>query len=435
MRKKHLVERLKLASNQVMAKCKPPCMKFARLLKVTQRGFTTNQIQQGASALTYYTLLAFIPTFAFMWAIARGFLFEETLLSFLKEKFSASTAFIDELIILANRALTKANIGIVSGLGVLLLIWSALKILYYLELGMNQIWEVSRGRSFSRRFADYLALLFLCPLIIIISSGSPAFFSILISSLEEKELLIFNFTSVAHFFVHIIPYLLNSFLLTFLYIFVPNTQVKFFPAFCSGLITGIIYQIIQLVLFYFQIGAISYNALYGTLAAIPIFLIWVHLSWVVVLLGTKITFAIQNINSYQFISEEIQPSPRCYTILFLLITHFCTKRYIKAEPPPTIIEMANSLSIPLSLARHATDELVEAKVLIETTLKDEDELGYYPGRDTDQLTIKSVIDMIDTKGDEVLLPHRKEVLAIRSALAQFDSLVARSKQNTLIKEI
>ena len=145
--------------------------RFLRIILLISQGFTKSQIQQGASSLTYYTLLAIVPMIAFVLGIARGFLFEKELEKWLIDRFGQHQEIIQQILKFAEASVVKVQGGFIAVAGVLLFLWAGIKVLIYIERVMNQVWEIKRKRPFARRFSDYLAMLFLCPLIILLASG------------------------------------------------------------------------------------------------------------------------------------------------------------------------------------------------------------------------------------------------------------------------
>lgn len=418
----------------MLPKWKAYWYRFLRIILLTNRGFTKSQIQQGASSLTYYSLLAIVPIIALLIGVARGFAFEQTLEGWLLYQFSDQQQVIRQIFSFATESLEEANGGLITGIGLAILIWSAIKILTNIEFVMNQIWEVQKGRSLAKQFTDYMAMLFLAPIIIFLVSGLTGYVSALLTALSKGKVLA-EFVPLLIPLLSLITFLLTALLFTFLYIFIPNTRVRFIPAIIAGIFTAIAYQILQWVYFYFQIGVSSYNAIYGTFAAFPLFLIWLHLSWVIILLGAKVCFSLQNVDAYEFISEDVHLSHKFRMICSLRIVHLCIKSFIQERPPPAIIEISNTLSIPLLLTSQLVYQLVAANVLIEVKRERDQEASYQPARSVERLTIMRVIDMINEHGESVPLPPSKDLSLILKSLQKFSAAIEKSDANILLRDI
>lgn len=414
-----------------VSKAKARWIRFLRLCLLVSQGFTKSQIQQGASTLTYYSLLAFVPVIALLIGISRGFNLEKSLKNWILGHVAEQKEVVQKIFDFADQSLETAQQGLIAGIGVVILIWACVKILIYLEQGLNTIWEVKRGRTITKQFTDYLALILLFPIIVFFSSGANLYLTTALTAWTKGGIL----GPILVPLLNLIPIFLTCLLFTFLYLFLPNTHVRFSPALYAGLIAGFAYQAIQWLYLIFQIGVTRYNAIYGTFAAIPLFLIWIHLSWVIILLGAKIAFAIQNVNAFDFFSEDIQLSHRFRIILSLRITHQAIKKFCSGSPPPTEVEISNALSIPLPLAGLLIYQLVGSGVLSEVKRLDQEEFGFQPAKSVDQLTIKSVIDMINERGETIPLPPSNEIELILKSLDNFSQALNESKGNILLRDI
>lgn len=400
-------------------------IRLLRVIMLTSQGFTKNQIQHGASALTYYSLLAVVPIIALLIGVARGFLFEHTLESWLLQYFKDQAFVVNKIIGYANASLEKTKGGTIAIFGIAIFVWAGINILTNIELVMNEIWEVKRSRSLAKRFTDYFALLFITPIMVFVATALTGYLSTLFSVLLKGR-IIEHLSIILLPLLSIFSFLLISLLFTFLYIIMPNTRVHFFPALIAGLFTGLLYQLLQWLYFYFQIGVANYNAIYGTFAAVPLFLVWLHLSWIVTLMGAKIAFAIQNVDGYEFVTEDSEISHESRLICALRIAHLCIKRFMQAKTPLSSQEISKELIIPHRLTDELMEQLVKAGLL--TAIKgDSWQITYQPARNIDDLTIKKVSDMLNRTGTQIPLPDSDSMTAILKNLKQFDHI--------LIKEI
>lgn len=409
-------------------------IRFWRIVALIGQGFAKSQIQQGASTLTYYTLLGIVPFLAILISIARGFNLELLLQTWLLTEFPQQREVINTILTFTVESLSNVHQGVLATFGLLILFISGIEILLYMELVFNTIWEQTEGRSFARRFTDYLAMFFLCPVLIFLASSLTVYLPPTLHSLSYQQTwshlapLILSLFNLAHMII-------TCFLFTFLYIFIPNTQVRFFPALWAGILSGFMYQFTQWIYLYFQIAVTSYSTIYGTLIALPLFLIWINLSWMILLLGAKMAFAFQNVDAFDLLSEELQLSDRCRLLLSIRIAHFCIQRFEQSLPPPSAVEVSNQLSIPLSTSKQLLESLVEASLLIQVKIHHHQDEAFQPACSTDHLTIKSVIDKMSTRGREISLPSSREIARIENSLKLFDLAIERSEGNLLIKDL
>ncbi|MFN0065825.1 MAG: YihY/virulence factor BrkB family protein [Chlamydiales bacterium] len=411
-------------------------VRILRVLVLIGQGFTKSQVQIGASSLTFYSILSAVPLIAFFMGLAQGFLLKQTFQDWLLSRFDDQKEVVDKLIELGQASLQEAHRGVIIGVGAFVILWAGIRILIHLEIAMNRIWEVKQTRNLARRFSDYMALLFICPVFVMVTMSLTAYFSGSTVNLAGESTVMRYLEIVLLSLLNLIPVVFGSILFTFIYIFIPNTRVSFLPALWAGVLTAVIYQLVQWAYIYFQLGVMRYSQIYGALAALPLFIIWLYLSWIVLLLGAKMSFAFQNVTAYEFMTEDIHLSNFFRQLLCLRIAHLTVKKFQNEENPPTMIEISNLLSIPLPLTAKLLHNLTDAKVLAEVKLhKKQQHTGFQPARSIDQLTIKRVIDMISHKGEEIPLPDSDDVEKILDSFDDFSALIDKSDKNYLLKDI
>ena len=246
-----------------------------RVLVLAYRGFKEDNILLRSSALTFYTLISIVPILAMAFGIAKGFGFEEKLDSSMQQYFENQQQVSDLLIEFSHSFLDNTKGGVVAGLGLIMLFWSVMKVLGNIELSFNAVWGIKTPRTLVRKFTEYLSIMLIAPVFIVFSSG----LTILISSADNNLLAAdngFNLLGpIVQYFVKLSPYVLIWFLFAFIYVAIPNTKVKIKYALIAGIIAGSGFNILEWVYFNFQIGAVQYNAVYGSFAALPLFLVWV----------------------------------------------------------------------------------------------------------------------------------------------------------------
>ena len=322
---------------------------WVRVVLLAVREFKSNQCQLNASALTFYSLLSVVPIAAVAFGVAQGFGFEKLLEKQLLEKFPGQQETITQIIVFANNLLENTRGGLIAGLGVILLFWTVIKVLDNVEASFNDIWGVKKGRSFGRKISDYLALILICPLLLIASGGATVFVATQVQMLIQKLAFLGYFEWAVVFGLKLIPFVMSWLLFTFLYIFMPNTKVNLVSGIVGGVVAGTIYQATQMVYVTFQVGAAKANAIYGSFAALPLFLIWLQLSWRIVLFGTELVFAHQNVDTYEFEHDCRNASPEMRGILGCEIAGVVAKRFKSGLAPFSASELADELDIPIRL--------------------------------------------------------------------------------------
>ncbi|MFH1622502.1 MAG: YihY/virulence factor BrkB family protein [Candidatus Omnitrophota bacterium] len=411
-------------------------IKLLRIVLLAFRGFDEDKCQLRASALTYYSLLSIVPVVAMAFGIAKGFGFEKLLEKQLIEKFPGQQEVFGQVITFANTLLENTKGGLIAGIGVAVLFWTVIKVLGNIEKSFNDIWGIKQARAISRKFSDYLSIMLICPILVIFSSGVTVFLSTQILLITEKVALLGVLSPLIFVIIKVLPYCVIWLLFSFIYIFMPNTKVNFSSGIVAGIIAGTIYQFVQWAYISFQIGASKFNAIYGSFAALPLFLVWLQLSWLIVLFGAEISFAHQNVDTYEFEPDCLLASRAFRKLLSLRITQYLVKKFARGEKPSTATEISHTLEIPIRLVRDILFELSESGIVIETKTNDFRVLGFQPARDIDLLSIKYVIDAMEHRGTEdAPVLQDEEMIDITESLKAFSDALENSPENKLLKEI
>jgi membrane protein len=198
------------------------------------------------------------------------------------------------------------------------------------------------------------------------------------------------FKPVISFLVKFAPYLLSWIALTILFIIMPNAKVKFIPALISGIIAGTLLQGIQWLYIDLQFGISKLGAIYGSFAAVPLFIIWLQSSWIVVLLGAEISFANQNISRYEMESEALNISNFQKRALVLMMMHMIIRNFTLGEKPISATYIAANLKIPVRLARDILQDLTNSNLVSIIHENEEKERLYQPAIDINRLTVSFV---------------------------------------------
>jgi membrane protein len=222
----------------------------------------------------------------------------------------------------------------------------------------------------------------------------------------------------------------------FIYIFIPNTKVNWKSAIIAGILAGTVYQVVQLLYVNFQIGVGKYNAIYGSFAALPLFLIWLHLSWRIVLFGAEISFAHQNVDTYEFEPDCLNVSQSFRKLITLRVVNLLVKNFAKGEKPLSAADISHELDIPVRLLRDILSELLKAEIASEVKTEDDKVLAYHPGCDINLLRINYVLDRLDETGSaDIPVLQTEELSKISGSLRAFGGLIEKSPDNLLLKDI
>lgn len=408
----------------------------ARMTILAVKGFDEDKCQLRASALTFYTLLSLVPVLAMVFGIAKGFGFEDRLELKLMSKFNEYQEIVLQVMGFVRSMIENTKGGLIAGVGLVVLLWSVINVLSSIEKTFNDIWKIKKSRSFMRKFSDYLSIILIAPILIIVSSSLTVFVTSYLARLTQENSMLEFLGPFVQFSMKFVPYILIWILLTFVYMMLPNTKVKFSSALVAGIIAGTIYQLVQLGYVYFQVSISHYNAIYGSFAALPLLLLWVRLSWLIVLFGAEISFAHQNINRYEYEANSMKISPHYKHLLSLSITNLIFKNFEKGEKPFTSNEISNLLEIPIGLVRTILFELVSTDILLETVTEKETENAYHPARDIHTIRISDVMHSLDYCGiNDLKIPETEVSSKLRVSLDKFNDVVSQSSENELLKDI
>jgi len=216
----------------------------------------------------------------------------------------------------------------------------------------------------------------------------------------------------------------------------PNTKVKFLPALISGIIAGTILQVLQWVYIDLQFGISKLSAIYGSFAAVPLFIIWLQSSWIIVLIGAELTFAYQNVSRYELESEALNISHYHKRALVLMIMHMIIRNFSKGERPISADTIAKTLKIPVRLARDILKDLTDVKLVSIIHENEQLERLYQPALDINKLTVSYVFSCLDNKGvEQIMVRKNKTYKKVILMLEKFDKLTAKSDSNILIKDL
>ena len=359
--------------------------------------FTKDRLINKASALTYSTLLAIVPLLAVLFAIARGFGFDNLMEQQILRALGGPNDTTDTILQFVNSYLSQTKNGIFIGVGLVLLLWTVINLINNMEITFNRIWQIKKPRTIYRKITDYFSMLLLIPILLVVSSGLSIFMSTTLKHIEDFTLL----APIGKFLIRLIPFALTWLMFTALYAFLPNTKVKLKHAFISGVLAGTAHQVFQYLYIGGQVWVSRYNAIYGSFAALPLFLLWLQISWTICLFGAQLTYASQNIRNFSFDKDTRNISHRYREFVSILVMSLIAKRFEKNEPPYTAQTISEECQIPIQLAHRTLYELQEIKLIHEVTSDEKsEEIAYQPSIDIHQLNVSVVLDRLDTHGSE-----------------------------------
>ena len=408
-------------------------MRCLRVFVLAVRDFGADRCALRASALTFYVALAAVPVLALVFAVARGFGLEKVLRAWILGQLQGAEETAQRIIGFSHDLLATSQGGVVAGVGVLILFYTVIGLLSNIERSFNDIWGIRRGRSVVRRFADYLSLAVVCPILLVFANGLTVMVTTPLRGVVAGSELLGPAVLLVLWFL---PYVIAWTLFGFVYFFVPNTKVRLGSAVFAGVVAGTAYEVFLSLYVWSQLGVARYSAVYGSFAAVPMFLVWLQVSWFIVLFGAELSFAHQNIQRYEFEPDCDRVSMSFKKLVALWMTQLLVRDFAAGLPARTAGKVAEELKLPLRLASNVLGELVEAGILSETAGGRSDEAGYQPGRDPQLLTTAFVCEALERRGtDGIPLARTKDVERLSECLKEMAEAGAKSKANVPLKEL
>jgi len=411
-------------------------IKQLRVLLLAFRGYKEDKLGLRASALTYFSMMSVVPVVAMGFGIAKGFGFDKYLENQLIQNFSGQQEVLDWIIKFAHSFLENTQGGIIAGIGIAILIWTVMKVLGNIESSFNAIWQIRTPRVWFRKFSDYLAMMLIAPILLILSTSANVFISTQLTRIMAEVDILGYISPIIFFLIKLIPYVLFWLVLTIIYMVMPNTKVNFKSAFIAGIIAGTIFVFVQWAYIHFQVGVSRYNTIYGSFAALPLFLMWLQISWLIILFGAEISFSVQNVERYEFDPDIQNLSLFSERVLTLMVAQLIVKRFEQGEEPLTDKEISQKLEIPIRLVRDILFVLNESKILTELATQQYKEKAYQPAQDINKITVSYILNAIDHHGvDKILAADSTEKDQIKKLLNDFDLAIQNAKGTMLLKDI
>lgn len=409
-----------------------------RILVLAARNSLNDKVSLRASALTFYTLISIIPVVAIALAIAKGFGLDQNLESMIRgsKEFSMYGDILNPLLESAKNTVQRTRGGYLAGIGVLILLWSVVSLLNQIETSFNHIWQTSISRPWYRKFTDYLTILLIGPILIILSSSITIFIITNLSEFMERAPILASFKWIISFLIKSVPYILTWLMLALLFFVIPNVKVRFMPALISGIIAGTFLKILQWLYVDLQFGITKLSAIYGGLAAIPLFLIFLETCWIVILLGAELSFANQNVSRYEFESEALNISHRQKSSMILMVLYLIIRNFDLGEKPLSAEDISIKLKIPVRLARDILEDLTDSE-LVSVIIEHEDkERLYQPAMDINKMTVSFILSRLDKKGTHERYDVKsREFEKVTEILDKYEKVESQSDANILLKDL
>ncbi|MGE4544945.1 MAG: YihY/virulence factor BrkB family protein [Pedobacter sp.] len=390
-------------------------MRQLQVVAIVVRGFFSDGCMLRASALTYATLLSIVPLLALMFSLIKGFGGQNVLEPLLFKVFTHGS---EEVIGAILSYIENTNFRRLGTVGLAILVITVLTLLSNIEKSFNHIWGVKETRTMIRRFSDYFSVVLLSPLLMV---AALSLTTSLRSQLLVQKLLETAFVGEALLLLfNILPYLAVWAAFTFMYLFMPNTRVQFAPALVGGIFGGTLWQLAQWTYVNFQVGVSRYNAIYGTMAALPILIVWLYVSWMIVLLGLELTYAMQNatIIREEYGEEPVNFASRERVAMTVLL--LCAESFYSNVGSWNHARLCSELRLPPRLVRSVLNDLVRLGLLAKVQEPDQEGNVYHPGSAPEGIEVHAVLQALREDGStqprNFRMPGRDIVAEVEATL-------------------
>lgn len=373
-------------------------LRLVRTVLALARDLVQGQLTLRAMSLVYTTLLSIVPLLALSFSVLKAFgVYNQIypmLLNFLVPLGSVG----DEVALHIVRFIERINVGVLGTLGLGLLVYTAVSLIQKIEESLNYIWHIARPRPFGERFSRYLSVLLVGPILVFSALGITA---TLLNIEAVRELLaveaLGRFVEVAG---QVTPYLLVIAACTFVYLFIPNTRVRFAPALIGGMVGGVAWQSAGWAFAAFVASSKSYAAIYSGLATLVLFMFWLYVSWVILLFGASVAFYAQHPEYLYAQSGEPRLSNRMRERLALSVMSLVAGRFLAGERAPSLPELGRRLGAPMHALQVVLDALERRQLVVPSG---DDPPTYLPARDPALMAVAQVLDTVRIAGEERFL--------------------------------
>jgi membrane protein len=379
--------------------------------------YRSDELVLRAKGLTYTTILSTVPLLAVAFSVLKAFGVHNQIEPLLARALAPLGAGAD---VIGQRVMEFVNnlrVGVLGGLGVAGLFYTAVSLIGAIEQSLNRIWGARRGRPLARKFRDYLSVIIVGPVLVFTALGLTA--SAQSHTLVQRALALAPLlTAVA---THVLPYVLFTAAFTWLYAFVPSTRVTLRAAFAGGLAAGVGWQLAGSAFAAFVASAARYTAVYSGFAVLILFLVWLYVSWLIVLLGGEIAYFCQYPYLASLTAGGDAPAERERRALAALA--LVTERHLRGAPPWRVAEIGAALRVPVGVLEELTDLLVARGVLLRAAVP----AGIALARAPEQVPVAEILDALrGAAGDASSAPADALRRAREGAYAALHGVTLRS---------
>lgn len=354
------------------------------------------------AALTFASFMALIPFMAMMFVIARGFGYTAMLESWLSTTFEAQPVVAQTIVNFVHNYIENTQSNYIIGTGIVMFLYTIISLMQKIELTFDDIWHTGE-RSWKQIVTEYPTILFGLGMMILFAS----FFNVwTVNVIDDVDRIADMGETIPAFILHVAAFVPMFLFFVFCYCVIPNTYIRFRSTLVPSLLAGISMTALQYGYIYLQVFLSSYNVIYGSLAAIPLFLLWLQISWAIVVFGALLCYTNQNLHHYDLDLKYDHVKLEQRIKVCAVVMHQVCHRFNDGEQAYTPKDIHEVTKIPQQIINHAVKELLQAKLLVEIRGEKkgsfEESIILHPIEKIDHLTYGAMIERLFTYGADVV---------------------------------
>lgn len=385
-----------------------------------------------AMSLVYTTLLSIVPLLAVSFSVLKGFgahnQLEPALISLLEPLGEKGIQISQQIITFVD----NMKVGVLGSIGLLLLIYTVLSLVKKIESAFNATWQIPVTRNIIQRFSNYLSVILIGPLLLFTSAGITASFNS--SAVVDKFLSIEPFGTILLFLGEFTPYILTTITFTLIYLLIPNTKVQFKSALYGAVIATILWKMTGALFTAFIVDSTNYTAIYSSFAILIIFMIWIYLSWLIILTGASISYYHQNPDRISDKSKIIRLSCRLREKLALTIMQLIGNSFHHNEPAWTIQTLADKTRISEQALMIIVPALLSNKLITTTGA---DNQHFILSQSLENISLEMIFKAA-RGAEETAHLHPDEVITVQQVndeILHVENAISESIRNKTLKDL
>lgn len=370
------------------SRAKAGFIKSLQLLYLVVRDLVDGQLSMRAMSLVYTTMLSLVPLLAVTFSVLKAFGVHNQIEPMLQNMLAALGPRGVEISQRVVEFVDNTKVGVLGSIGLALLIYFVVSLVQKIEANLNYIWHIAQPRSLAQRFSDYISVILVGP--VLVFSALSLTVSIENTAFVQRLLTVEAISTLAYLVGRLIPYVLVCTAFTFFYVFIPNTRVNLTSALVGGITAGVLWETVGWLFASFVATSAKYAAIYSSFAVLVLFMIWLYVSWYIVLIGAQIAYYHQHPQTPTWRHDRLRllmgsMRERLTMLIMGLIGH----HHYYNKPCWTTEDLALYLEIDAQAVQAVIDHLVDAGFLVQTAAESP---GYVPAQDIEKITLKALLD-------------------------------------------